>query len=77
MGKTVRCKMRCEHVHQDEYAHSVRMVPVTGGSEENEQFFKATPGGQLELSVMNQQHFEPGKEYYIDISEAVKEEQAQ
>ena len=70
----VRCKMRCTSTgHEENGVHSARMYPVTGGSEENESFFKWTPGGNLELSVLKEQHFEPGKEYYIDITEATTE----
>ena len=41
---------------------------VTDGSQEAEEFFAATPYGELELGVMNAQHFEVGKDYYIDIT---------
>jgi len=67
----VRCKMKCSDVGKNEDGtHSVRMYPVTGGSEENESFFKWTPGGELKLCVLKEQNFEPGKEYYVDIEEA-------
>ena len=70
----VRCKMKCSQTgHKDDGTHSVEMYPVTGGSEENEQFFKWTPGGKLELCVLNRQYFEAGKEYYIDIEESPQE----
>lgn len=52
---------------------SVKMVPVTCGSEENKKFFQYTPGGSLDLQVLNHEAAEqlvPGKEYYIDITEA-------
>jgi hypothetical protein len=67
----VRCKMVCRQIGADENGtHEVRMTPVTGGSEENEQYFKWTPGGELKLCVLNKQYFEPGKAYYVDIEEA-------
>ena len=69
--KTVRAKMKCSAVGNiDGQGHHVEMEPVTCGSDENEKFFKYTPGGCLKLSVMNDMGFEPGKEYYIDITEA-------
>lgn len=53
--------------------HSVSFSPVVTGSEENEQFFAATPSGALTLSVVNPEvasAFEVGKEYYLDITSA-------
>lgn len=72
---TVRCKMKCSSVGEHESGpgkttHSVTMYPVTGGSEENKSFFTYTPGGKLELQVIADRHFVPGKFYYIDITEA-------
>ena len=67
----VRCKMKCSKTEENaDGTHCVEMFPVTSGSTENETFFKWTPGGQLTLRVLNEQHFKPGKEYYIDIEEA-------
>jgi hypothetical protein len=51
----------------------VEMLPVTSGSAENEQFYKWTPGGKLELATVNDEaakQFEVGKEYYIDFTPA-------
>ena len=50
---------------------TVRLNPVIGGSEENEEFYKATPGGDIELQVVKNetaQLFEVGKEYYVDFT---------
>jgi hypothetical protein len=47
------------------------MRPVTSGSEENKSFYSYTPGGELKLEVVRKEmasEFEPGEEYYIDIS---------
>lgn len=44
-----------------------------GDSEENKQFFAATPGGKIELSVVNTtaaEQFEVGKAYYVDFTPA-------
>jgi hypothetical protein len=43
---------------------------VSDGSEENKKFFEYTPNGTLRIGTYKEDHFEPGKAYYIDISEA-------
>lgn len=72
--KTVRCKMICDSVTStranERPVHQATFTPVSGGSPENDQFFRWTPGGKLELSVLNSQHFEPGREYYVDLTPA-------
>lgn len=43
--------------------------PVYGDSEENKQFFKATPSGQIQLGVMNptaSDQFVPGRVFYVE-----------
>lgn len=50
---------------------TIKLSPVTGGSEENKQFYAATPSGTIELGTLNQQatdQFELGAEYYVDFS---------
>lgn len=68
----VRCKFSChtKEVYPDG-AGSVKMYPVYSGSEENKKFFAATPGGVIDLQVLNPEalkQLEEGKEYYIDIT---------
>ena len=52
----------------------VQGAPVTyGKTEENKSFSLWTPSGKLELSITNPaaiDFFKPGKEYYLDITEA-------
>ena len=70
---TVRCKFRCESKTENENGFRISMRPVTCGSPENADFFKRTPFGQLEMGTINEKaakQFVPGKEYYIDITEA-------
>ena len=65
----VRAKFKCDY-KKDSY---VSFSPVYSGSEENESFFKATPGGEIRLHVVNQpafDAFQEGKEYYIDFTPA-------
>lgn len=68
-----RCKFKVESVTEFEAGKSVRLYPVHNGSKENETFYKWTPGGELRLEILNSdvaEQFNPGKEFYIDISEA-------
>lgn len=71
----VRSKMKCESIElrADGEGGTVRLTPVTGGSPENETFYRWTPGGGLTLSTINNlacAEFELGKEFYVDISPA-------
>jgi hypothetical protein len=55
----------------DTIADSVVMVPVY--SEENREWSKYTPSGELKLYISNpalEGAFQVGKEYYLDITEA-------
>jgi len=73
----VRCKMTCqsktETYHADGPGFDIRLAPVMDGSEENKEFYKYTPGGELVLSTVNPKAAAvlcPGLSYYIDISYA-------
>jgi hypothetical protein len=71
---TVRCKLKVnrKETYQDGGAR-IEMGPVYDGSEENKQFFKATPCAKFDLQTVNEAaaaQLEEGKEYYIDITEA-------
>lgn len=71
MTPTVRCKVVCSF--KDEHNKCVHFYPVYDGSEENKQFFAATPGGTISLNVLNERAmsgFEQGKEYYCDFTQA-------
>ena len=65
----VRCKFVCSHLD----GNNVYLSPDYTGSEENKEFFAATPGGQIGLYTVNQSaldQFEQGKEYYVDFTPA-------
>ncbi|MGE3463909.1 MAG: hypothetical protein AB7I04_18525 [Pseudomonadales bacterium] len=54
-------------------SRSVRLTPVTGGSEENTKFWKYTPSGELRMQIDNppaSEMFEPGGEYYLTFEKA-------
>ncbi len=58
--------------------NEIALTPVYVGSKENEQFFRATPGGQIILNIVNPEAaaaFEQSKEYYVDFSPATDPEQ--
>lgn len=55
-----------------EMGYKLKFTAVTGGSPENESFFKWTPNASVELATVNQEaakKFTPGKEYYVDFTE--------
>jgi hypothetical protein len=72
-----RCKVVCQSVSKQrgwagaEFIYSAVFTPVTDdGTEDNKKFFAATPTGRLELGVIREDHFQPGKSYYVDFTEA-------
>lgn len=67
--------MRCKMVlsFKDEQHHQLYFNVVYSGSEENKQFFKFTPGGMINLNVVNDAVFDSlvqGQEYFVDFSPA-------
>jgi hypothetical protein len=53
----------------------VTLFPVTGGSPENDAFYKFTPGGKVEISTVTERvadAFKVGKEYYADFTPAAE-----
>lgn len=49
----------------------VVLNPVMTGSKENEDFYKWTPSGKIEMGTLNEKSagvFEIGKEFYIDFT---------
>jgi hypothetical protein len=71
---TVRCKFVVDSVFKNRYGTAtVKMTPVTTGSEENKTFWEYTPSGNFEISTTNMiaaEQLEIGQEYYIDIIKA-------
>lgn len=79
---TVRCKFICHEVikaftigynkntekNESIPVYTSKFGPVVSGSKENESFFRWTPSGKLKFTSHNEAAFEPGKEYYIDIT---------
>lgn len=53
--------------------YDLEFVPVSGTSEENKQFWKATPSGIFKFSTINAEAakmFQFGHEYYVTFKEA-------
>lgn len=77
---TARCKFYVgdkvfrENSQGEKSQINVKLYPVFDQStEENRRFTKATPSGNLELTIDNPALFDfftPGKYYYVDIQEA-------
>lgn len=67
---SVRAKFVCNEVAKNMYGSTrVSFHPVTNGSKENEQFWKYTPAGKIEMQIDNPEaaaQFEVSKEYYVD-----------
>jgi hypothetical protein len=71
--KQTRCKFKCESVTDHGTSKSVLLTPVYSSdpNSENKAFWQATPSGSLNLTWVNKNvEFMPGKEYYIDITQA-------
>lgn len=74
----IRCKFKCDSVEKSvqwdknaaEMLFTAKMTAVYNNSPENADFWKWTPTGSFQVSCVKYDRFEPGKEYYLDISEA-------
>ena len=75
---TTRCKVTCTSVRKYQgwgaqpspMFYEADFTPVTGSSGENAQFFASTPSGNLKLSTIREDHFQPGMSYYVDFTPA-------
>lgn len=75
---TTRCKFHCHSVRKfisgfgdnKKPLYEAEFSAVIDGSEENKKFFEWTPSGSLKIGVYKEDVFQPGKEYYLDVSEA-------
>lgn len=77
---TTRAKFECHSVTKasgrgwygygsPEFVYDSKLQAVTGNSEENKQFFAATPGGEITLRTLREDTFVPGKSYFVDFTE--------
>ncbi len=77
---TVRAKFVCTSITRSGHwdaakgeIQTIKLVPVTSGSDENKAFYDASPCGAIELGTVNKNagnYFELGKSYYVDFTKA-------
>jgi hypothetical protein len=84
MPPSTRCKFKCHGVtkrlsgrfnpttktSEPVFVYDAEFYAVVGDSPENEAFFEATPSGTVKIGTYREDRFEPGKSYYLDITEA-------
>ena len=75
MIMSVRGKFKLTEVTELEWNRTARKLHLhavcNDGTEENEKFHRATPGGSISITVDNPaalSQFEIGKEYYVDFT---------
>lgn len=77
---SVRAKFKVDTITRSKHwdkqkgeIQTIRLTPVTSGSDENAEFYAATPSGSIDLSTVNQaagEQFKLGAEYYVDFTPA-------
>lgn len=76
MVPKTRAKFTCQSITKmklwnGELGYMARLIPVVGGSPENDSFYKATPGGSIELQTVREDHFQVGQDYFVDFTAAI------
>ena len=72
---TICTKFRCLSVQPQADGSQIKLQAVTGGSAENDQFFKYTPNGSIDMGVVNPdaaEYFESSAEYIVTFEKAQK-----
>jgi len=69
---SVRAKFRVVSVTDFGFTKQVKLAAISDdGIPENQRFHKATPSGQIEMTIDNPQaaeQFTPGKQFYVDFN---------
>lgn len=72
--KKVRAKFSCNSIEDFGWNKTAKLSAVVDSKGDNADFTKATPNGQLSISISKEvpasDFFEVGKSYFIDFSEA-------
>ena len=88
MSMSVRAKFYVSEVRQSrtnwgsqegELLTTIKLLPVTGTSEENKEFFRWSPAGSIDLGTVNPavvEQFRIGDEFYVDFTSAKASEEA-
>ena len=72
-----RAKFTCQSVKKmlnyrgrsGDFMYEAEFSAITdGSSEENKEFWDATPCGTIKISTIKKDHFEVGKDYYVDFT---------
>lgn len=70
----IKAKFRCNSVTDNGYNKQAKLSAISGTEGENADYSKATPYGQLEISIDKKtkaaDFFEPSKDYYLTFEEA-------
>ena len=69
----MKCKFKLIEKKETEAGITLMFIPANSGSPENEQYFKYTPFGQIQIGTINKDYantFIPGKEYYVEFTDA-------
>lgn len=72
---TVRAKFFVTQKEHHGNSDLIRLSAVVSGSDENKQFFYATPSGSVEMYTVNPEageQFNVGDEFYIDFTKVDK-----
>lgn len=76
---TVRAKFKVQSITRQAgwsgsgELQTIKLHPVTSGSDENKAFYAATPAGSIDLSVVPKEvgdQFNIGQEFYVDFTPA-------
>jgi hypothetical protein len=72
MSKTIRAKFNVTSITEygNDGGRNVKLQAVIGGSEENNDFWKYTPSGSIEIHVSNPDLEIGFGEYYVDFTKA-------
>lgn len=77
---TIKAKFRCNSVSDDGYKTQAKLQAVYATEGENADYSKATPYGQLEISIDKEtkgaDFFQPTKDYYLTFEEAINDKSA-
>lgn len=68
----IRCKFVCNHITEYTASYQYSLSAVFGG-DENKVYWESTPAGSFQVTINSSKGklFEVGKQYFIDITEAV------